>query len=65
VLDSDVLRSAAMFPATSGPRAVAVGLATTRTETTVTLRARASDFHEDEVRALLALISEAFVADPA
>lgn len=47
------VESIAMYPATSGPRAVAVGLASTRLSTTVSLRTRRLDFTEAESAALL------------
>ena len=54
------LDSIAMFPACSGPRAVAVGLASTRSTTTLSLRTRRTDFTADEHAGLLADLASAF-----
>ena len=56
------LDSIAMFPACSGPRAVAVGLASTRSTTTLSLRTRRTDFTADEHAGLLADLAAAFFA---
>ena len=55
--------SVAMFPACSGPRAVAVGLASTPTSTTLSLRTRRADFTADEHAGLLADLADRFFAD--
>lgn len=55
------LRSVAMFPAPSGPRAVALGLATTDHTTTLTLRTQRADFTEAESAALFAAIRDAYL----
>ncbi len=62
VLESTGLRSVAMFPATSGPRAVAVGLATAGGTTTVSLRTRRADFAPADGERLLEDIVAAYVA---
>ena len=58
------LDSIAMFPACSGPRAVAVGLASTRSTTTLSLRTRRTDFTADEHAGLLADLASAFFPVP-
>jgi hypothetical protein len=62
VLESAGLQSVAMFPATSGPRAVAVGLATAGGTTTLSLRTRRADFSPADSERLLADIVDAYVA---
>jgi hypothetical protein len=52
--------SIAMFPACSGPRAVAVGLASTSTTTTLSLRTRRAEFTAEEHTALLADLGARF-----
>ena len=54
--------SIAMFPACSGPRAVAIGLASTPTTTTLSLRTRRSDFTADEHAGLLSDLAARFFA---
>lgn len=54
------LVSVAMFPASSGPRAVAVGLASTEHSTTISLRTRRRDFSREEHERLLDQLCEAF-----
>ena len=54
--------SVAMFPACSGPRAVALGLASTASTTTLSLRTRRTDFTGDEHAGLLAELAERFFA---
>ena len=54
--------SIAMFPACSGPRAVAVGLSSTTAATTLALRTRRSDFTADEHASLLSDLGERFFA---
>jgi hypothetical protein len=48
------VESVAMFPACSGPRAVAIGLASTASSTTLSLRTRRSEFSRAEHAELLA-----------
>ncbi len=62
VLEAPGLRSVAMFPATSGPRAVAVGLATAGGTTTLSLRTRRADFAPADSARLLADIVDAYAA---
>ena len=52
-LEGPGLWSAAMFPALSGPHAVALGFVSTPSTTTVTVRTRASEFGQDDTRNLL------------
>ena len=52
--------SVAMFPACSGPRAVAIGLASTPSTTTLSLRTRRADFAADEHARLLDELAEQF-----
>jgi hypothetical protein len=56
------LDSIAMFPACSGPRAVAVGLASTTGTTTLSLRTRRADFTADEHAGLLSELAARFFA---
>ena len=49
--------SVAMYPAVNGPRAVAVGLASTSTSTVLSLRTRRRDLTRPEHEALLGLIA--------
>jgi hypothetical protein len=58
VVEGAGLSYAAMFPALSGPRAVTVGLVSTSTTTTVSLRTRGSEFGSGDVSALLDLIGD-------
>lgn len=51
-----------MFPATSGPRAVAMGLASTSGSTTLTLRTRPHEFTRAEAERLLAEVGQRFGA---
>lgn len=53
------LAYAAMFPALSGPRAFAVGLVSTETATTVSLRTRGTEFSADDTAQLLDLVVDA------
>jgi hypothetical protein len=53
VVAGDDLVSVAMYPVPSGPRAVAFGLASTSTTTTVTLRTRRTEFGAAETGRLL------------
>lgn len=59
-LDAPGLDYVAMFPAASGPRAVAVGLATTPTCTSLTLHTRRAEFDEAEHADLLAALVAAY-----
>jgi hypothetical protein len=52
------LVSAAMYPAASGPHAVAFGFATTPERSTLTLRNRRSDFTDEESRALVTAVAD-------
>jgi hypothetical protein len=52
--------SIAMFPACSGPRAVAIGLGSTASSTTLSLRTRRSEFGEDEHAHLLTDLADRF-----
>jgi hypothetical protein len=52
--------SIAMFPACSGPRAVAIGLGSTTSTTTLSLRTRRSEFSSDEHARLLADLAVRF-----
>ena len=54
--------SVAMFPACSGPRAVAIGLASTSGSTTLSLRTRRAEFDADEHARLLADLAGRFFA---
>ena len=54
--------SIAMFPACSGPRAVAVGLASTPSSTTLSLRTRRADFTAEEHAGLLVDLAASFFA---
>ncbi|RNL64934.1 hypothetical protein EFK50_02835 [Nocardioides marmoriginsengisoli] len=56
VVEAAGLEYAAMFPALSGPRAFAVGLVSTGTATTVSLRTRATEFSASDTAALLDLL---------
>ena len=58
VVEGPGLSYCAMFPALSGPRAVTVGLVSTSTTTTVSLRTRGSEFGSSDAPALLNLICE-------
>lgn len=58
IVEGDGLEYAAMFPALSGPRGVAVGLVTTARSTTVSLRTRGAEFGPTDTAALLARIAE-------
>lgn len=58
VVEGPALEYAAMFPALSGPRGLAVGLVTTAGSTTLSLRTRASEFGPADTDALIALIAE-------
>ena len=62
VLEGNGLQSVAMFPAVSGPRAVAVGISTTSSTTTLTLRTRSQDFTRAEAQELLDRVGKRFVA---
>ncbi len=53
VIEGDGLESVSMFPALSGPRAVAVGLVSTALTTTLSLRTRGGDFSRDDGAELL------------
>jgi hypothetical protein len=59
VVEGSGLSYGAMFPALSGPRAVTVGLVSTATTTTVTLRTRGAEFGPTDAPALLDLIGGA------
>lgn len=54
--------SVAMFPACSGPRAAAIGLASTSGSTTLSLRTRRAEFDADEHARLLADLAGRFFA---
>ncbi len=58
IVEGDALEYAAMFPALSGPRGLAVGLVTTAGATSLSLRTRASEFSAADTDGLLALIAE-------
>jgi hypothetical protein len=51
-----------MFPACSGPRAVALGLASTAASTTLSLRTRRAEFSAAEHARLLADVADRFFA---
>ncbi len=57
VVSGPGIESVVMFPASSGPRAVAVGLASTAATTTLSLRTRRRDFTAAEHTALLDAVS--------
>ena len=57
VVSGPGIESVVMFPASSGPRAVAVGLASTAAATTLSLRTRRRDFTATEHTALLDAVS--------
>lgn len=56
VIEGDGLDYAAMFPALSGPRGLAVGLVSTARSTTLSLRTRGSEFGPTDTATLLDLI---------
>lgn len=56
VLDADGLVSGSMYPALAGPMAVGVGLVSTATTSTVSLRLRRSDFTDEEAARLMAAV---------
>jgi hypothetical protein len=56
------VESVAMFPACSGPRAVALGLASTAASTTLSLRTRRAEFSAAEHARLLADVAGRFFA---
>lgn len=58
VIEGDGLEYAAMFPALSGPRGLAVGLVSTGGTTTLSLRTRCSEFAPEDAADLLALTLE-------
>ncbi|MFB9314862.1 hypothetical protein [Nocardioides plantarum] len=60
LVQGDGVESVAMYPASSGPRSVAVGLASTATTTTVSLRTRRHEFDADEHARLLAGVADRF-----
>lgn len=62
VLEAPGLESVTMFPAASGPRSVAVGLASTPTQTMLSLHTRRADFTRAEHDALLVALTEAFAS---
>ncbi|QDH10838.1 hypothetical protein FE634_21675 [Nocardioides dongxiaopingii] len=62
LVEADGVASLAMYPATSGPRAVAVGLASTDTTTTLSLRTRRRELDAQEHAGLLAAIADRFFA---
>lgn len=64
VLDGRGLDYVAMFPAASGPRAVAIGLASTPRATVLSLHTRRADFSSADHAALLAALVEKFSAEP-
>jgi hypothetical protein len=57
VVEATELEYAAMFPALSGPRGLAVGLVTTSSTTTLSLRTRGSEFSAADTDQLLGLIA--------
>lgn len=59
VVQAPGLLHAAMFPALSGPRAFAVGLVSTTSSTTVSLRTRGTEFSAAETEQLVGLIAAA------
>jgi hypothetical protein len=62
LVTGDGLVSVTMFPASSGPRSVAVGLASTSVTTTLSLRTRRRDFSAEEHAALVGALSDRFFA---
>ncbi|WP_193607299.1 hypothetical protein [Nocardioides lijunqiniae] len=64
VLGQDLV-SLSMFPASSGPRSVAVGLASTTATTTLSLRTRRRDFTAEEHAALVGALTDHFFERPA
>ena len=58
VIEGSGLEYAAMFPALSGPRGLAVGLVSTGGSTTLSLRTRCSEFAPEDAAELLALTLE-------
>jgi len=62
LVEGEGLESVAMYPATSGPRSVAVGLASTATTTSLSLRTRRRDFTASEHEALAGSLAERFFA---
>jgi hypothetical protein len=62
VLEGAGLEYAAMFPALSGPRGVAVGLVSTTGSTTVSLRTRGSEFGTEDSEELVDRIAAALFA---
>lgn len=58
IVEGRGLEDIAIFPALSGPRGLAVGLATTAATTTVSLRTRIAEFSPAETDRLLELIAE-------
>lgn len=61
-LEGPGLVAAEMFPAASGPHAIAFGLASTPTTTTVTLRTRDDDIAPEQARSLLDAVVGDWVA---
>ena len=61
LVEGDGVESVAMYPASSGPRSVAVGLASTGTTTTVSLRTRRHEFDAAEHARLLAGVADRFL----
>lgn len=57
IVEAPGLEYAAMFPALSGPRGLAVGLVTTASTTTLSLRTRASEFSAQDTGRLIELIA--------
>lgn len=61
VLDGPGVEYAAMFPALSGPRGLAVGLVSTPTATTLSLRTRGTEFGPEDTDELIGLIARALL----
>lgn len=59
-VDCEGIVSLAMYPASSGVRSVAVGLASTASTTTLSLRTRRRDFTQSEHEALAGVLAERF-----
>lgn len=57
IISGTGLESVAMFPAASGPAAVAIGFASTEHSTTLTIRTRTADYTPDEARDILAAVA--------
>lgn len=58
VVSGEGLVSMAMFPAVNGPQAVGVGLVSTSSGSTLSVRTRRGDFSDDEAQRLLRLVMD-------